>query len=96
MSETYGLEELSAPGLAAGVSPAAEPSLRNRRGLRIALLSLAAAILLLGAAIAGAFGYQAIRNGSPAAAARHTSGPPTVRWTGPARSSLVSSRGSSR
>jgi hypothetical protein len=34
-----------------------------RRGLRITLLSLAAAILMLGAAAAGAYGYIAISHG---------------------------------
>ena len=36
------------------------PSVRDRRAFRIALLSLAAAILLLGALAAGAYGYDAI------------------------------------
>ena len=38
-------------------------SVRDRRGLRIALLSLATAILLLGAAAAGVYGYVAITAG---------------------------------
>jgi hypothetical protein len=41
--------------------------IRSRRGLRVALLSLAAAILLLGATIAGMFGYHAISGGAAAA-----------------------------
>jgi hypothetical protein len=36
------------------------PSVRDRPGLRITLLSVAAAILLLGAAAAGVYGYVAI------------------------------------
>jgi hypothetical protein len=36
------------------------PVARDRRGFRIALLSAAAAILLLGAAVAGDDGYAAI------------------------------------
>jgi hypothetical protein len=38
-------------------------SIGVRRGLRITLLSLAAAILLLGAVAAGAYGYIAISHG---------------------------------
>jgi hypothetical protein len=38
----------------------AGPSTGDRRGLRITLLSLAAAILLLGAATASVYGYAAI------------------------------------
>jgi hypothetical protein len=37
--------------------------IRERRGLRITLLSLAATILLLGAAVAGAFGYLMLASG---------------------------------
>lgn len=59
MSETHSLEDLRRPGTAAGSMT--EQPVRKRRGLRIVLLSLAAAILLLGAAIAGVFGYQSIR-----------------------------------
>jgi hypothetical protein len=36
------------------------PSVRDRRAFRIALLSLAAAILLLGATAAAVYGYDAI------------------------------------
>ena len=36
------------------------PSARDRRGLRITLLSLAVTILLLGAAAASVYGYVAI------------------------------------
>jgi hypothetical protein len=36
------------------------PSFRDRRGLRIALLSAAAAILLLGATAASVYGYVII------------------------------------
>ena len=39
------------------------PPARVRRGVRITLLSLAAAILLLGAAAACAFGYLTISRG---------------------------------
>jgi hypothetical protein len=39
---------------------AAPPSVRDRRALRIALLSAAATILLLGAAVAGVYGYVAV------------------------------------
>ena len=38
----------------------APQSVRDRRGLRITLLSAAAAILLLGATAAGVYGYVAI------------------------------------
>jgi hypothetical protein len=38
----------------------AAPSARDRRGLRTTLLSVAAAILLLGATAAGVYGYVAI------------------------------------
>jgi hypothetical protein len=41
--------------------------IRIRRGLRITLLSMAAAILLLGAAAAGVYGYMAISNARRAA-----------------------------
>jgi hypothetical protein len=37
--------------------------IRERRGLRITLLSLAAAILLLGAVVAGAFCYLMLASG---------------------------------
>jgi hypothetical protein len=46
----------------------AGPPAGKRRGLRITLLSLAVAILLLGAAVAGAFAYLTISHGSSAAA----------------------------
>jgi hypothetical protein len=36
------------------------PSVRTRPGLRVTLLSVAAAILLLGATAAGAYGYVAL------------------------------------
>jgi hypothetical protein len=45
-----------------GKPSTAPPSARGRRGLRIALLSLAVTILLLGAATAGAYGYAAINH----------------------------------
>jgi hypothetical protein len=38
----------------------APPSARDRRGLRITLLSAAAAILLIGVTAAGVYGYVAI------------------------------------
>jgi hypothetical protein len=38
----------------------APPSVRGRRGLRVTLLSAAAAILLLGVTAAGVYGYVAI------------------------------------
>jgi hypothetical protein len=37
--------------------------IRDRRGLRVTLLSLAAAVLLLGAAVAAAFGYLMLAGG---------------------------------
>lgn len=40
-----------------------EGGIRERRGLRVILLSLATAILLLGAAVAGAFGYLILTSG---------------------------------
>jgi hypothetical protein len=40
-----------------------EGGIRERRGLRITLLSLAAAILLLGVAVAGVFGYLMAASG---------------------------------
>jgi len=67
MSETNGAEKLSRPLRAAGI--AARPAACQRQSVRVALLSLAAAILLLGAAIAAVFCYRAISAGSPAAAA---------------------------
>jgi hypothetical protein len=67
MSKAYDLEELGGP--AQVMAGATEAGISTRRGLRVALLSLATAILLLGAAIAAVFGYHAIRGGSPAAAA---------------------------
>ena len=54
MSETNGLEALGRPVGTAG------PLACQRQGVRVALLSLAAAILLLGAAIAVVFCYHAI------------------------------------
>jgi hypothetical protein len=58
-----------------------------RRGLRITLLSMAAAILLLGAAVAGAYGYMAINNARRAARAAiiadiAMSAPAATVWTG--------------
>jgi hypothetical protein len=49
----------------AGTSPAsptstAAPAARDRRGFRIALLSVAATIVLIGATTAGVYGYAAI------------------------------------
>jgi hypothetical protein len=78
MSETNGLEELSRPVLAAGV--ATQPPVRRRQGMRVALLSIASAILLLGAAIAAVFGYRIISGGAPAAAAygSHHLGRPSI------------------
>jgi hypothetical protein len=43
-----------------GPATTAPPSVRDRPGLRITLLSAAAAILLLGATAAGAYGYVAV------------------------------------
>ena len=53
-----------------GGEPARHPGSRRRpqAGLRIALLSLATVILLLGAAIAGIFCYESIGRGGPAGA----------------------------
>jgi hypothetical protein len=42
------------------VAEKAPPSARDRRGLRITLLSVAVAILLLGAAAAAVYGYAAL------------------------------------
>ena len=64
MSEAYGLRDLG--GSTEVAARAAKPGIRGRRGLRIALLSLAATILLLGAAIAGIFGYRAVNGGQSA------------------------------
>ncbi len=60
---------------------------RVRRGLRIALLSLATAIVLLGAAAATAYGYLAISNARRAArvatiAAIASSAPAATVWIG--------------
>jgi hypothetical protein len=41
-------------------TPKSPASTRTRPGLRVTLLSLAVAVLLLGAATAGAYGYAAI------------------------------------
>jgi hypothetical protein len=41
-------------------APPDSPVVRDRRGFRIALLSVATAILLIGAAAAGVYGYAAI------------------------------------
>ena len=51
-----------------GGEPAPHPGPRRRpqAGLRLALLSLATVILLLGAAIAGVFCYQSIGRGGSA------------------------------
>ena len=69
MDDAYGLEGMGGPaGAMAGITAA---GIRGRRGLRVALLSLAVTILLLGAAIAGVFGYHAVSGGSAAAAAFH-------------------------
>ncbi len=69
MSETSGLGELSRP---VGPPGTASGSLASQRqGVRVVLLSLSAAILLLGAAIAAVFCYHALSGGSPAAAAAH-------------------------
>jgi uncharacterized membrane protein len=69
MGKAYGLE--SAGGLAGVLAGRREAGIARRRSLRVALLSLAAAILLLGAAIAGVFGYRAISGATPAPAAFH-------------------------
>ena len=61
MSKAFGLRDLGGPAEAA--ARAVTPGIRGRRGLRLALLSLAAVILLLGAAIAGVFCYQNIGHG---------------------------------
>jgi hypothetical protein len=53
-----------------GSNPTRRPGRRGRprAGLRLALLSLATVILLLGAAIAGIFCYESIGHGLPVAA----------------------------
>jgi hypothetical protein len=43
------------------------PRGRQQAGLRLALLSLAAVILLVGAVIAGVFCYESVRHGPPMA-----------------------------
>jgi hypothetical protein len=50
----------------------AAPKVRTRRGLRIALLSLSATIVLAGAAAAGVFASRALSEGSAAAIPRVT------------------------
>ena len=60
MSETDSLQELE-PGSSLRAAPR---PLAERRGLRITLLCLAAALLLAGAATAGVFGYLTIVRGA--------------------------------
>ena len=62
--------EATAP-IVVAAGPASRPS-EPRRRTRIALLTGAAAILLLGAAAAGLFGYLTIVRGGAAAATGHT------------------------
>jgi hypothetical protein len=50
----------------------AGPNVRPRRGLRIALLSLSATVLLAGAAAAGVFAYRTLSDSSAAAIPRVT------------------------
>jgi len=45
------------------VAARAEAGIRQRPGLRVTLLSVAVAILLLGAAVAGTFGYHMLAGG---------------------------------
>jgi hypothetical protein len=52
--------EAARTGMADAREPAKTSPARRRRGLRVTLLSLAVAILLLGAATAGAYGGTAI------------------------------------
>jgi hypothetical protein len=67
-----GVTEVDRPKAAAGpVSRPGEP----RRRTRIALLTAAAVILLLGAATAGVFGYLTIVRGGPAAATTGAAAP---------------------
>jgi hypothetical protein len=61
MSDTYGLDKLG--GTVDALAATADGGIRRRRGLRIALLSLAAVILVVGAAAAGTFGYAALAAG---------------------------------
>jgi hypothetical protein len=77
MSDTYGLEELGgrADGLPDGpvdgpvdgqpdvLAGTAGAGIRQRRGLRIARLALAAAILVVGAGAPAAFGSAALGRG---------------------------------
>lgn len=58
--------QADAGGAAGALSATTGPPIRVRRGLRITLLSLAAAILLLGATAACVYGYITIRHGSGA------------------------------
>lgn len=62
MVGTRSQQDLSGPVPAAGL--AAEARARPRRGLRVALLCLATAILLLGAATAAIFGYLIVSRGA--------------------------------
>lgn len=61
MSERAKLADLS--GAADVMTGKPEGGIRERRRLRVMLLSLAAAILLLGAAVAGTFGYLMLASG---------------------------------
>jgi hypothetical protein len=51
-------------GAAAAAGPAGEARPWGRRGARVVLLSLAAAIVLLGAVTAGVYGYLMITRGA--------------------------------
>jgi hypothetical protein len=101
MSETSGVERLSRPVRAPGIP--ARPAARQRQGVRVTLLSLAAAILLLGAAIAAVFCYHAISTSAsagqsgwpavPLAAARNLSLAVFASASGTSRPALPSPNG---
>ena len=61
MSDPYGLDDLG--GTVGVLAAPAAAGIRKRRRLRIALLTAAAAILVLGAVAAAVFGYAALARG---------------------------------
>jgi protein-tyrosine phosphatase len=56
------------------------PNVRVRRGLRVAVLSLSATVLLAGAAAAGVFAYRTLSDGSAAAVPRVTGQHYSAPW----------------
>lgn len=61
MSERVDVVDLR--GVADGLAARPEGGIRQRRGLRLTLLSVAAVILLLGVAVAGNFCYLMLAGG---------------------------------